>query len=350
MGVFTDHAHTAITEKINAIIENDLEAEVELPDLLDLIHLQYSGAIEAARAIRKKLKYAALRQQLNSLDLLNALVVNGGRDLSELYNDRKLLERLKESANDTTISIILRKKIIALAISWNQNFSDSKYHTGIAMLKNSLPRVTNKKKRERGRRNFMEDEAYQSEEEEEEDDRPARNDAEANRKYKIPTINLKKEGPKIKALIAEASTASIDLVNSLKTIKRDRGELATNNRRSTILFDKTRIIRRKILRYLQLTDSEEFLGSLIHANEELVEALQLYTEYSLQEDSDEYSSLSEDDESDLQSITDSLASEMIEAHTRSSRVPPRIPIKKIQTDDNNPFGDSNEVDDAADWK
>jgi hypothetical protein len=389
MGVFTDHPHTAITTTINGIIESDLEPEVELPELLDVINLQYSGAIEAARAIRKKLKYGQLREQLKSLELLNALVSNGGRDLTELYNDRKLLDRLRESATDPAIDVKVRKTIIIMAIFWNENFSDSKYHLGVAKLKNQLPKVTRAKKKKPSRRDFMNDEAYHSDNEDDGDEEPerprrtgtgssrgsntgagsrssqARSDAEANRKYNIPTINIKKEAPKIKILIAEASTASINLTNALKSLHRDQGELATDSKRATVLFDKTRIIRKKILRYLQLTDSEEFLGSLIHANEELVAALQLYTEYSSQHDSDDYSSLSEDsgneEDSDVESVTDSLASSMIEEYSRrgfpqTTRAPPTVPVSTrassgvVRPRDDDPFGDSNQVDESADWK
>ncbi|ODQ58937.1 hypothetical protein WICANDRAFT_15786, partial [Wickerhamomyces anomalus NRRL Y-366-8] len=278
MGVFTDHPHTAITEKINSIIETDLEPDIELPELINTIKLQYSGAIEAARAIRKKLKYGQSKEQFKSLDLLNAMVVNGGRQLEELYNDRKLLERLKLSATDPQINTKLRKKIIILAISWNENFSDKKYYQGIAGLKKQIPTKSYKRKKsttETGSSsNFMNDEAYNS--------RSRTNtsqNVDPNVKYKIPKINLQKESPKIKLLIAEASQASINLSNSLKSVNVAKGETSTDNVKATQYFDKSRIIRRKILHYLQLVDSEEFLGSLIHANEELVQALQQYTEY-----------------------------------------------------------------------
>ncbi len=374
MGVFTDHPHTAITEKINSIIETDLEPDIELPELINTIKLQYSGAIEAARAIRKKLKYGQSKEQFKSLDLLNAMVVNGGRQLEELYNDRKLLERLKLSATDPQINTKLRKKIIILAISWNENFSDKKYYQGIAGLKKQIPTKSYKRKKsttETGSSsNFMNDEAYNSEEDSGSAAGSSSNlsgrsrtntsqNVDPNVKYKIPKINLQKESPKIKLLIAEASQASINLSNSLKSVNVAKGETSTDNVKATQYFDKSRIIRRKILHYLQLVDSEEFLGSLIHANEELVQALQQYTEYAAKinsHDSDDESLSSYESGSDLESVTDSLASSMIEEYDRrfpsSTRKAPLPPSKlnRENTAEGNPFGDANEVDESVEWK
>ncbi|CCH46449.1 TOM1-like protein 2 [Wickerhamomyces ciferrii] len=372
MGVFTDHPHTAITEKIDKIIESDLEPEIELPELLGTIKIQYSGAIEAARAIRKKLKYGELNEQLKSLDVLNAIVANGGKNLEELYNDRKLIERLRLSATDPQINTKLRKKIISYAISWNENFSDKKYYYGIAGLKKQIPSKTYRRKKSTVSStsgNFMNDEAYASDDDSNTAGVGSSNGsrsgnrsgsqsttADPNVKYKIPKINLQKESPKIKLLIAEASKASIDLTNSLHAINRSKGEISTDDERSTLLFEKSRIIRRKILRYLQLVDSEEFLGSLIHANEELVAALQKFSELTKPADHDSDDESLSSFESDLESVTDSLASSMIDEHDKkfpnSKRSAP-LPPSKLQreaTAEGNPFGDSNEVDESVEWK
>lgn len=53
-------------------------------------------------------------------------------------------------------------------------------------------------------------------------------------------------------------------------------------------FEACKTLRRQILRYIQLVESEQFLGSLIHANEELVDALMLFVKLDkpIEEDSD----------------------------------------------------------------
>lgn len=370
MGVFTDHPHTAITERINSIVRDvELTPEIEIPELLGLIKLQYYGPTEAARAMRKKLKYGSPLEKNRSLELLNLIVVNGGPKMAELYNDRKLLEQLKTMAIDQTLELSLRKKVIGCAIMWNELFEGQREYTGVASLKKTLPRLTTKSKKPK-RNDFMADEAlsdddesgsssyassshassYRHQSSSHSSARPSRSSTNTNiainDKYGIPKINLTKEGPKIKALIAESSKSSIDLTNALQTINRSLGEVSTDDPRCTQLFEKTRIIRRRILRYLQLTESEEYLGSLIHANEELVKALQLYTEYGSrpgQDSSDDYSSLSESEDDDAlseaASLSESLASRMIEQHARS----------KI-TASNDPFSDFNRVDENAGWR
>ncbi len=48
------------------------------PDLVEVIKLQGSGPTEAARAIRKKLKYGNVHRQIRALVLLDGLIQNAG--------------------------------------------------------------------------------------------------------------------------------------------------------------------------------------------------------------------------------------------------------------------------------
>lgn len=45
-------------------------------------------------------------------------------------------------------------------------------------------------------------------------------------------------------------------------------------------LDKAKAARRIIVRYIQLVNDEEFVGTLIDANEKVVEAIQLYDKVS----------------------------------------------------------------------
>jgi hypothetical protein len=45
-------------------------------------------------------------------------------------------------------------------------------------------------------------------------------------------------------------------------------------------LDKAKIARRPIIRYLQIVTDESFVGTLIDANEKVVEAIQLYDKVS----------------------------------------------------------------------
>ena len=70
MGFFTDHPYTSVTESINkAVISENATLEVELGNILQLIRTgdTDTNQVEAARAIRKRLKHGDLYQQSLSL-------------------------------------------------------------------------------------------------------------------------------------------------------------------------------------------------------------------------------------------------------------------------------------------
>lgn len=179
-------------------------------------------------------------------------------------------------------------------------------------------------------------------------------------------IDLAKERPKIQQTLAEASSAATNLMNALQLINWER-ELSTENKRATECFNKCRRLRKNVLRYIHSIESEEFIGSLIHANEELIQALQKYDKMSTAMDDDSDSDYENDDwkvesgmrkmniskrnESDGESVSDSEE----EGPGRSSQ-PSRYrqqPAGKqkqaaqydVDEDDDNPFGDSNVIKD-----
>lgn len=55
--------------------EDDLSG---IPDLVEVVKLQATGPAEAARAIRKKLKYGNVHRQIRALVLLDGLIQNAG--------------------------------------------------------------------------------------------------------------------------------------------------------------------------------------------------------------------------------------------------------------------------------
>lgn len=104
MPIFGDKQISSITIKINQLStphqndEIDEGIELYLSDLLHLIKIQPStGATEAARAIRKKIKYGELVEgQLRTLQILELLVLNSGVKIGPVIaRDDKLLDVLK---------------------------------------------------------------------------------------------------------------------------------------------------------------------------------------------------------------------------------------------------------------
>ncbi|KAF3933760.1 hypothetical protein ABW19_dt0208302 [Dactylella cylindrospora] len=92
---------------------------------------------------------------------------------------------------------------------------------------------------------------------------------------KRPPFNLEKEKPQMIQNIATASVAATNLKNALKLINREK-ERVSENDEVMKRFEACKLLRRQILRYIQFVESEQWLGGLIHANEELVEALTLF--------------------------------------------------------------------------
>lgn len=106
-------------------------------------------------------------------------------------------------------------------------------------------------------------------------------------KTKSPPFSLEKEKPAMLQSLANASVASTNLKNALKLINREK-ERPSGNPEVLKRFEACKQLRRSILRFIQHVESEQWLGGLIHANEELVEALTLYEvlDKPIEEDSD----------------------------------------------------------------
>ena len=107
------------------------------------------------------------------------------------------------------------------------------------------------------------------------------------KKSKSRTFNLEKEKPQLLQTIASSSVASTNLMNALKLLNREK--LRVSEHEETVnRFETCKALRRQILRYIQHVESEQWLGSLINANDSLVEALMAYEilDKSVDDDSD----------------------------------------------------------------
>ena len=62
---------------------------------------------EAARAIRKKLKYGNVHRQLRALVILRALTENASKGFQINWANQELLARLKEMATDVSVVLAL---------------------------------------------------------------------------------------------------------------------------------------------------------------------------------------------------------------------------------------------------
>ncbi|KAI5965346.1 uncharacterized protein KGF55_001567 [Candida pseudojiufengensis] len=139
MPIFGDHSYTSITIKVNQLVQHKNDEiedvmELYLSDLLHLIKIQpNSGATEAARAIRKKIKYGdTIEEQKRALQLLELLVMNSGKKIGTIIaRDDKLLDVLKGIINGhgktglgSNYDPKIQKLVIHMSIGWKTEFQD----------------------------------------------------------------------------------------------------------------------------------------------------------------------------------------------------------------------------------
>jgi len=100
-------------------------------------------------------------------------------------------------------------------------------------------------------------------------------------------FNLEREKTNMLQTIAQSSVASTNLVNALQLVNREH-ERVSDNEEVTNRFEACKMLRRQILRYIQLVESDDWIGSLLSANDELVKALTSYEiiDKSIDDDSD----------------------------------------------------------------
>lgn len=364
MPIFNDHPYTSITIKIDQLskphqndeIDNTLELYVS--DLLHLIKIQPStGASEAARAIRKRIKYGdSVEELIRALNILELLILNSGSKIGPVIaRDDKLLDVLKGVINGSGKTGVglsydpeVRKRASQLAVGWKSELQDLDGYKYMASLWKYIPRAkksthggSHSRSHSRSQSgNFSNDPeevfsgsdvirspspsspAMQNTRDHRKDlapprptspkptsssgfknsrTKPSKDKSKKSRRkktrngivyadeqYKIPQINYKVEAPKIRNTIAECHTHTTTLGNLLISLPSSISLL--DDAKVSHEFNKCKSIRRKVLKYLQFVGAgdpeekkpevlkmdEEFLGSLIVANEQLVEVFKKY--------------------------------------------------------------------------
>lgn len=430
MPIFGERPFTSITVKINQLTTPDRNADLEddsielsMESLLDLIKIQPSGSVEAARAIRKRIKYGTpVSLQILALNLLELLVLNGGPKVGHVIaSDDRLNDLLKlvisghgRSGLGGSYEQEVVQRARELSIGWKSEFKDMDGYKGFANLWRSIPR-----KNSRLRTTSAAGHSLPADVEEDHTFHPSENHLPrfgdwvlppprpstaspyggddnkskkkkkksrsgvqyADKAYQIPQINYKLEAPKIRTTIAECHTHTTALGNALLALPE--GAVVLDNKKVAAEFEKCRKIRRKVLRYLQFVGAgdssskskevqeldDEFLGSLIVANDQLVEAFRTYDKksgysdenpaphYEEEDESDESYYTSDESEDEVAQRIGELLVEGSSAALRSAPPVPRAALAQRQTqepklapsrtiesaDSADPFGDSHAV-------
>ncbi|KFY39827.1 hypothetical protein V494_03818 [Pseudogymnoascus sp. VKM F-4513 (FW-928)] len=379
--------------------EDDLSG---IPDLVEAISLQATGPTEAARAIRKKLKYGNVHRQLRALTILDGLMQNAGSRFQRAFVDEPLLERLRVCATSPMSEKEVRARCQVLFAGWGQTYKGTPGMERIARLNKELPKrkqvVTqdrSKVLKETERDPFEDEEDEEAEQAASRSAAPSPSPATASKSSKpkpsssglssslfssstTPTkskkskkvkgksgpFNLEAEKGSMTTNIAESSVASINLLNALQRINREE-ERVSENQACVAQFERCKLLRRHILRYIQNVEAEEWLGALIQANDQLVTALmtfeQLDTSIDADSDSDDelaeqahaYRMLQEKGKS-VDGAAAELAGLKLSPGPAAPVAPPRPvapPVAddydSVEEDDDNPFGDANALESPA---
>ncbi|EGU78405.1 hypothetical protein FOQG_01648 [Fusarium oxysporum f. sp. raphani 54005] len=328
---------SAVTVTVENLTSESYEEEdlSGIPELVDVITLQATGPSEAARAIRKKLKYGNVHRQIRALVILDGLIQNAGERFQRTFVDEPLLERLRVCGTSDLSDVAVRNKCRELFRSWSQ-YAGRPGLDSLARLHRELPKRKQAVTQERSRVLRETEENPFVDDEQEAAAKAARDARNASgpssstpasgstfghsstksssgssaffgsskdkkkekekdkAKGKRKPFNLEAEKEQMKSVIADSSIAATNLMNALQSINREV-ERISENQTAVERFEACKLLRRKVLRYVHHVEEEQWLGGLLHANDELVHALMSFEQFdrSIDADSDSDDELAE---------------------------------------------------------
>ncbi|KAG8796584.1 putative actin patch assembly and actin polymerization protein, partial [Serendipita sp. 399] len=206
----------------------------------------------------------------------------------ETFADERLIEQMKRMSTDPHTDERVKKRLVSLFGGWHRQFKDDPSMRVAAGLYSSVkptPRLNTalnqsnpaaEKQKEKEERKAREREA----EEERRRQKHAQKEAAWNQANKRPNkqrkpFNFEQEKPVIITSIANASQCSNNLINALKLVNREKESIEDNPRVQETLT-AAKAARKQIVRYIQLVENEELIGTLIDTNERIIAALDMY--------------------------------------------------------------------------
>jgi len=176
--------------------------------------------------------------------------------------------------------------------SWSRQFKDDRSAAGIAGLYRQVRPTQSSRKPQVNVETLVEPERESEQkrrdkEEAERKDKEKRLKAEETRRKKAASqsassrrgFDVEREKPQVLTAIANASSAANNLVNAITLVNTENDSLLTNNRVQECLA-KAKQTRKVIVRYIQLVEDEEIIGTLIETNERIIAALDSYDKLS----------------------------------------------------------------------
>ena len=255
-------------------------------------------------------KYGNSHRQIRALVILDGLIQNAGGRFQRTFADEPLLERLRLLPRDEVVDEQVRQKCRVLFIQWANGYKNTPGLERIANLYKELP----KSQRPQAARAkvLRETERFDSDSDPSNVSTPtSRSRATSSATPSFPVsltssspsyssklsklkkgdkskpFNLSREKENMTNAIAQASIASTNLLNGLQLINRE-SERVSESQEVIHRFEICKNLRKSILYYIQHVESDQWIGSLVNANDELVKALTAYEilDKSIDDDSD----------------------------------------------------------------
>lgn len=260
-----------------------------------------------------------MHRQIRALVILDALIQNAGTRFQKAFADEPLLERLRILARDDMVDAEVRQKVNILFRQWAVAYKGTPGLERIAALHKELPRT--KRPQPQQSRIVRQQDAEVAREREEHSPPPSPPPArrpepqhvssssssrpvalgnaaplpsssifkrdKKDKKSRGKPFNLEKEKAQLLETIASANVASTNLLNGLQLINREQ-QRVSENPEVMRRFEACKQLRRQILRYIHLVESEQYIGGLLNANDELVKGLMAFEimDKSIDDDSD----------------------------------------------------------------
>ncbi|KAJ6621094.1 hypothetical protein B0H10DRAFT_2018683, partial [Mycena sp. CBHHK59/15] len=232
--------------------------------------------------------------------ILKALVENGGHRFQTTFADGQLTEALKHLANDSNTDKKVKKKVLLVMASWQDQFkSDPSMALVAGLYKQTrhdktersatfdtlgLPDIEAMEKADAKRKAKLEREQAKEKARMDEIER-RRKEKERKNKPKRAPFDFEKEKPKVLTSIVDASQASSNLVNAITLVNQEKESLQTNTRVQECLA-AAKQARKPVVRYIQLVENEELIGTLIETNDRIITALEMYDKLSTNPESE----------------------------------------------------------------
>ncbi|KAG6866052.1 hypothetical protein C0991_009149 [Blastosporella zonata] len=249
------------------------------------------------------------------------------------FADGQLTDAIKNLSSEQTVDKKVRKKLMAVLAAWHEQFKNDPSMSAIAGLYKQcsregrqqsyhdvahligMPPEDKKREEKEEAKKRAKKEKDQAKERKAEEDRQRRlHQRTPSQPQRVPFVFQKvqtifgkvKEKPKVLASIVDASQASSNLVNAIRLVNPETDNIRTNERVQECLT-KAKLARKPVIRYIQLVENEELIGTLIETNERIMAALETYDRILAGESSE--------------SATDAVARELASTHLTSESVP-----------------------------